>query len=164
MAQYFLCSQAVSFCSANLKVVVFIPLVLFHGYKFLSSVQHLKQESGLRETFCPFNQKAKYLSQNSPCRSTECLFARNGSNSHSQFQGSVGKRLCLSCFHSTKRNRRRGMRMAWGSQTKGTSTPSSLIWLVSLSMLLSSVTPSSTISKVCSFYRNTNPWNFHPLK
>lgn len=137
MAQYLLCSQAVSFCSANLKVVVFILLVLVHGYKILSSVQHLKQESGPRETFCPFNQKAKYLSQKSPCRSTECLFTRNGSNSHSQFQGSVGKRLCLSCFHSIKRNRRRGVRMAGGSHTKGTFTPSSLLWLVSLSMFLS---------------------------
>lgn len=40
-------------------------VALLHGHKILSSIQHLQQESGARESFCPFNQKAKYLSQKS---------------------------------------------------------------------------------------------------
>lgn len=49
-----------------LKPQVLSPTVaLLHGHKILSSIQHLKQESGARESFCPFNQKAKYLSQKS---------------------------------------------------------------------------------------------------
>lgn len=53
--------------------VVFVLVVLLHGCQTLSSIEHLKQVSGERECFCPFNRKAKCLSPKSRCKSTQCL-------------------------------------------------------------------------------------------